>query len=208
MLRSPETKLSLYDLPEEYIKSPSIRTSTKKLKKACKTNKINMKTPKKKKVEEKATDVSTFNAEEFPGLKTQEFNTCNAIFSAAPLRYTNSIEAAHYYDPSESAPHPTWINSGKSSFTDEILSLNKSGILMHEISSEEMELNKELSNLSALSAAALVMSKIESNPDLTRTSRSESGSTSTETVDSDLIRISRSESGSTSTETVDYLSDL
>lgn len=176
MLRSPDTQVSISDIPAEYIQSPSLAGSIKKKRKSRESKKVS-----KKLLQEGMLLGSSATPKD---LDSQIHNEYHALYSAAPLRSKFTIAAAHYFDSSESAPHPTWIGISKNTRLRPIQTgLDaSSSLFMDEITSEQITSNP-LNSLSALSAAAVVMAKIESSSDFSRLVRSESGSTSTETVD-------------------------
>ncbi len=169
MLRSPETTVSISDLPPDYIESPSL-LKKEKCQEKKRAYKKREKTPTRKELKAIAAAAASFDTADF----TSSHCTA-ALYSAAPLRYlTETLPSEHFYDAPESAPHS--LNHPKLKRKN----FSAPSFLLQDIQSESMnqqiqvlpttiiEEKVSLGSLSALTAAAIAMSPIndeQSNQD-------------------------------------------
>lgn len=165
MLRSPETTVSISDLPPDYIESPSlvVKEKSKDKKRAYKKRE---KTPTCKELKAIAAAAASFDTEE-----SLSSHCTAALYSAAPLRYlTEALPSGHFYDAPESAPHSLKHPKLKrKNFSAPLFVLED---IQSESMNQEMQQRQStisggieekisLGSLSALTAAAIAMSPID-----------------------------------------------
>jgi hypothetical protein len=204
MIASPEAKVDVDNIPEEYIQSPSMALKTKR---AYRKRGDKEKTPSAKDVKDILLGASSFQNTDFSSAGYNSFHgtvsqfggtssTLYALYSAAPLQRTSyessTFEYGHRYDISDSAPHPTWISGGSLSKLKR-KEAKISNIMQEDIDSEELSRpnhNDSFASLSALANAATSSSLSTITKDIqlvNSNSDSRSDATSTETVDSASI---------------------
>jgi len=196
MLRSPDTMVSISDLPSDYIESPSLVARNDKVKGSKRAYKKRDKTPTAKELKAIAAAAVSFDMAECASSR------CSALYSAAPLRYlSDSLPSTHFFDHPDSAPHSLQhpkLKRKNFSAPPFVLDDLQSESMVHQLQSQHGQ-PQESCSLSALTAAAVAMAQIDGD----RSSRQNGGSIPHTQV---LERRSESRSTVTSSESVDVAS--